>query len=108
MTFAQIFRGFPYLKSFESSGDDLNLFFMESTLNERIVRALLSANEAGRIELPAGSALKKDAFMENLKLLQRMGFVTREKGTAFYRPYRLTEKGANLRYVLLKAEQVSA
>ncbi len=104
----EIFRDFSDLKSFESGKEKFNLFPMESTLDESIVKALLSANETGRIDLPAGSALKKDAFVEKLKLLQKMGFVVREKGTAFYRPYQLTEKGANLRRVLLKAEQVPA
>ena len=66
---------------------------MRNEPTESETSALLSANEEGQISIPCGSACEIDFFLKTLVRLEKMGFVSRKTGAAFYRPFQLTEKG---------------
>jgi hypothetical protein len=81
---------------------------MKYNITEREILALISADGIGQINIPDGSACEIDAFLNNLIDLENMGFVSRKIGTAFYRPFRLTEKGRLLKAKLLESEVIHA
>src|SRR5437016_2385432 len=65
------------------------------------ILALFSANEAGEMIIPGGSATKVDAFINSLLTLESAGFASRNAGKKFYRPFVLTPKGKSLKAELL-------
>ena len=74
---------------------------MKHKLTDSETSALISANEEGQINIPCGSACDIEAFRKTLINLEKMGFVSRKVGTAFYRPFHLTETGKTLKSEVL-------
>jgi len=81
---------------------------MKNKLTESEISALVSANENGQINIPCGSACGIETFRKNLINLEKMGFVRRKIGTAFYRPFQLTETGKTLKSEVLDSVSASA
>lgn len=80
---------------------------MGSDISPKVIAALISADETGMIRIPNGSAGEIGEMTLQLVVLEKMGFLSRETGTGFYRPFYLTEKGRKLKRVLIKAEKAS-
>jgi len=81
---------------------------VESYISPLVIETLLSADATGLIEIPPGSACEIEDITNDLMALEKMGFLTRPIGSAYYRPFQLTEKGAKLKSTLVKAETVTS
>lgn len=78
---------------------------MNPKLNELEVSALLAANETGQIDFPCGSAMEIEDYLHALLRLEKLGFVSRSPGKAFYRPFTLTATGHSKKAELILIRQ---
>jgi len=81
---------------------------MESAFNESVLRALVSTNKKGEVELPRECVVEVGVFMNNLQSLERMGFLERAGNGSSEFTFRLTEKGEVLKKLLQKANVSAA
>jgi len=70
---------------------------METKLSEFAKNALNSADAEGKITIPCASACEIEALLEELSELEKIGYLSRSKGKALYRPFFLTEQGKELK-----------
>jgi hypothetical protein len=75
---------------------------MDYKLNELQIAAILSADPSGQIVIPCGTGAEIEAYLAALLRLEKAGFVLRDAGTAFYRPFVLTPQGHSLKAELSK------
>jgi hypothetical protein len=75
---------------------------MDYKLNPLQELALFSATPAGQIVIPSGTGTEIETFLAAMLRLEKAGFVTRDAGTAFYRPFTLTAQGHSLKAELSK------
>lgn len=66
-------------------------------LRDEEVQALLDSDGTGRIAIPCGSGSEIEAYLHMLLRMKKAGIVTRCSGTAFYRPFVLTQLGQFLK-----------
>jgi hypothetical protein len=74
-------------------------------LNNAETAALLAANESGQIVIPPGSAMEIESLLKVLLRLEKAGLVRRNDGSAFYRPFALTEQGIAVKKHLSESPQ---
>ena len=79
---------------------------METKLSEFAMKALNSADDQGKVTIPCASACEIEALFEELSELEKMGYLSRLRGKALYRPFFLTEKGKELKKLLPADAQV--
>ncbi len=75
---------------------------MDYKPNDLQATAILSAAPSGQIVIPAGTGAEIEAYLAALLKLEKAGFVSRDAGTAFYRPFVLTPQGHSLKAELSK------
>ncbi|MGB8355309.1 MAG: hypothetical protein WCD79_15535 [Chthoniobacteraceae bacterium] len=80
---------------------------MEDYISPSLVAVLLSADPTGLIKIPPGTACEIEDITSQLLVLETVGFLIRPAGTAYNRPFRLTERGAKLKSVLAKEEMAT-
>ena len=74
---------------------------MERKLKALEISVLVSADEAGQVAIPCGSATEIQDWLDALLRLERAGCVSRVPGNAYYRPFALTAEGRALKSELL-------
>jgi len=81
---------------------------MHAKISRHTILALHSACDRNGIKIPCCTAGQNEALFNELSKLEKTGYLARAKGKAFFRPYRLTEKGKALLHMLPKTVHARA